>query len=181
MTFLDRWLQQTRIKKARSYIPPQAFVLDIGCHHGELFMNLGEKLGYGVGVDPLLEKDIRHEKYELLADSFPSKRIENKKYHCITMLAILEHIPEALQPAAIKACFNLLDQQGIMIITVPHPFVDDILVVLQKLRLMKGIKTEEHYGFNIRQIPDLFAGAGFRLVIHKKFQLGLNNLYTFKK
>ena len=181
MTFLDRWLQQKRIKKASCYIPKQSVILDIGCHHGELFMHIGKDLRYGVGVDPVLEKNIIHAKYELIKDIFPSEQVENKLYHCITMLAVLEHISSDLQGNTIKACYNLLHKEGLVILTVPHKRVDRILPLLQKLRLIKGMQVMEHYGFDTLQIPELFAKAGFALVIHKKFQLGLNNLFVFKK
>jgi len=181
MTFLDRFLQKWRIRKAMPYIPDQSVVLDIGCHEGELFQQLGSTLGYGVGIDPLLEKDVIHSKYELLKDLFPSERTENKIYHCITMLAVLEHIPHDDQIKTIYACFELLHKEGVIILTVPHKKVDTILSILRKLHLIKGMQLNEHYGFDALEIPRLFENGGFTFVVHKKFQLGLNNLFVFKK
>lgn len=181
MTFLDDFLQQTRIRKAMPYIPAKSVVLDIGCHRGELFINLGNKLGYGVGVDPTLENDIIHENYELLKDTFPSNRAAKKRYHCITMLAVLEHIQPDQQVTTIKACYNLLEKEGLVIVTVPNKKVDTILAILQKLRLMKGIQVHQHYGFDALRTPGLFANAGFTLLVHEEFQLGLNNLFVFRK
>ena len=40
---------------------------------------------------------------------------------------------------------------------------------------------EEHHGFTPSEVKPLFESAGFRLAIHKKFQLGLNNLFVFTK
>ncbi|MBC7829442.1 MAG: methyltransferase domain-containing protein [Chitinophagaceae bacterium] len=181
MTILDRFLQQRRIQKAISYIPEQSVVLDIGCHRGELFTRLGNRLRYGVGIDPVLENDTIHEKYELIKEAFPSTRAENKLYHCITMLAVLEHLNPDLQANTIQACYKLLHKEGVLIVTVPDKKADKILLVLQKLRLIKGMQLTEHYGFDILQIPGLFSNAGFAMVVHKKFQLGLNNLFVFKK
>jgi 2-polyprenyl-3-methyl-5-hydroxy-6-metoxy-1,4-benzoquinol methylase len=181
MALLDDYLQRVRIKKAMPYIPDQAIALDIGCHKGELFIKLGKKLGYGVGIDPILEKDIIKEKYELHRDTFPSTRATTKLYHCITMLAVLEHIQPDQQIATIKACYDLLRQNGVVVVTVPDKQVDKILSILRKLRLVKGMQLDEHYGFDVSQTFGLFATAGFILVVHKKFQFGLNNLFVFKK
>lgn len=181
MTFLDRWLQKRRIRKAIPYIPKQSVLLDIGCNNGELFTQLGDNFLYGVGIDPVLKEDVIRAKYELLKDTFPSERAETKIYHCITMLAVLEHIPPAIQATTINTCYKLLHKEGVMILTVPDKKVDRILTLLHRFRLIEGMQLEEHYGFEISTIPKLFMNAGFELVLHKKFQLGLNNLYVFKK
>ena len=181
MTFLDRFLQRRRIQKAKRFIPVDSVVLDIGCHQGELFTALGAKLRYGVGVDPVLEKDVTHQQFELLKDFFPSPRAVNKIYHCIVMLAVLEHIKPAEQSSLVDACYHCLHQDGKLILTVPDKRADRILTILQKFGLVKGMQLHEHFGFDVSQIPALFARGGFELVVHKKFQLGLNNLFVFKK
>ena len=181
MTLLDDYLQNSRINKTMPYIPPGSVVLDIGCHHGELFKKLGDTLGYGIGIDPILESDIVTGKYELLKDVFPSSRAEQKQYDRITMLAVLEHLLPEQQVLTLQACYRLLKAGGAMIITVPDKKVDLIIDVLHKLGLMKGIQFHEHYGFDIANVPSLFENAGFRLIRHKKFQMGLNNVFVFEK
>ena len=175
------YLQSRRLKKALRYIPQDSVVLDIGCHKGELFVKLGSKLRYGVGIDPSLPKEIILENYELRKDIFPSTHAENKLYHAITMLAVFEHIPRDHQENVVEACYKLLHTDGVMILTVPNKKVDRILSVLQKLRFVKGMNSDEHYGFDHRLVPSLFANGGFRLIKHQRFQLSLNNLFVFKK
>lgn len=181
MTLLDDFLQNSRIRKATPFIPANSVVLDIGCHHGELFIKLGKKLGYGVGIDPILEKEIITENYELIKDVFPSEKATKRSYDRITMLAVLEHLPPEQQIIMTEACFKSLHPGGAIIITVPDQKVDLIIEVLHKLRLMKGIQFHEHYGFDISNVRPLFENAGFTMIKHKKFQLGLNNLFIFKK
>ena len=68
-----------------------------------------------------------------------------------------------------------------MIITVPSPFVDQILKVLTTLRLVHGMSVEEHHGYDIKQTAQIFSAPNFRLLSHERFQLGLNNLFVFER
>jgi hypothetical protein len=68
-----------------------------------------------------------------------------------------------------------------VIVTVPSPRVDDILGVLTRLRLVKGMSLEEHYGFDPAQTESVFSPPRFRVAHRGRFQLGLNNLFVFEK
>jgi hypothetical protein len=60
--------------------------------------------------------------------------------------------------------------------------VDRLLDILLHLRLAHGMAVEEHHGFNPRSVPEIFGSRGELLLIrHRKFQLGLNNLFVFEK
>jgi predicted SAM-dependent methyltransferase len=97
------------------------------------------------------------------------------------MLAVLEHIPREEQVQLSKEFYHYLEAKGRVIITVPSSFVDHILWVLSKLRLVDGMSLGEHYGFKANETPALFNLEQFKLIKHKKFQLGLNNLFVFEK
>jgi hypothetical protein len=43
------------------------------------------------------------------------------------------------------------------------------------------METEAHHGFDVSQTPDIFRQAGFELITHRRFQLGLNNFFAFRK
>jgi hypothetical protein len=40
---------------------------------------------------------------------------------------------------------------------------------------------DEHHGFAVEKTPSLFCAVGLELVRHERFQLGLNNLFVFRK
>ncbi len=65
-----------------------------------------------------------------------------------------------------------------MIITVPAPIVDRIVELLRALRLAHGMDIEAHHGYRPEETPRHF--AGFRLVKHEAFELGLNHLYVLE-
>lgn len=181
MKALDRYLQNVRIKKASRFIRKNDVVLDIGSADGVMFEQLSDVISYGIGVDPTLTDKITKDKYELIPGYFPDVCPKNLTYDCITMLAVLEHIPTNLQKQLAQHCFELLNEKGRVIITVPSPQVDYVLAVLTKLKLVDGMSLEEHYGFEANQTPQIFGSTQFKLIHREQFQLGLNNCFVFEK
>jgi hypothetical protein len=43
------------------------------------------------------------------------------------------------------------------------------------------MSLEEHYGFDPSCVPSLFSVGKLELIKAKKFQLGLNNLFVFRR
>lgn len=115
-----------------------------------------------------------------MRDYFPSPKVTGT-FDVITILAVIEHIPESHMDTFIQACKGSLNEGGVIIITVPHPFVDVILHVLGWLKLIDGMETDQHYGLKISTMKELFHKNGLQLVRHRYFQFGLNNLFIFKK
>ena len=96
------------------------------------------------------------------------------------MLAVLEHFPEDAYAGLGANCARFLKPNGRLVITVPSPLVDRILVVLKGLRLVDGMSLEEHHGYDTTRTRTVFEPR-FRLIRHQRFQLGLNNLFVFEK
>jgi SAM-dependent methyltransferase len=178
---IDRMLQWWRISKARPYITPGSRVLDIGCADGELFKRT-PGIKDGIGVDPdLPQTSIRFPNAVLLKGLFPHVLPDEQPFDVITLLAVLEHVPQERQRLLAEQCAHYLKPSGHLIITVPSPSVDSILSVLRFLRLIHGMALEQHYGFDPRETPNLFGVGGMELVKASRFQLELNNLFVFKK
>lgn len=182
MKFIDRFLRNWRVRMCMPYVRIHDRVLDIGCLDGHLLEKLeAKKIQNSVGLDPLLTEIVYKQDYTLLPGTFPEVLIDNSSYNCITLLAVLEHIPRDQQAELNAHFFKLLKPFGRVIITVPSAFVDRILPILSKFKLIDGMSLEEHYGFETNEVPHLFHSEHFKLVTHKKFQLGLNNLFVFEK
>jgi SAM-dependent methyltransferase len=176
---IDRYLRDVRIAKARPFIREGDVVVDVGCADGTLLERLGGKIAYGYGVDPTLERGRRTDGYALYRGSFP-EALPEVECDAIVMLAVLEHIPTEAQPALATACARILRPGGRVIATVPSPRVDEILAVLGRLRLIRGMSVEEHYGFDPARTEEIFAPPRFRPLCRRRFQLGLNNLFVFE-
>jgi 2-polyprenyl-3-methyl-5-hydroxy-6-metoxy-1,4-benzoquinol methylase len=180
MRFLDRLLQTWRIHKAAPWIKPHGRVLDVGCADGALFRRLGARIAGGVGLDPSLREERNLGSARLLPGSFP-RDAPSGSFDTITLLAVLEHVPMSDQPLLATRCAELLVPGGHLVISVPQPAVDRVLDVLTGLRLLDAMSFEEHYGFDVRLTRRLFEDAGLELVTHRRFQLGLNNLFVFRR
>jgi 2-polyprenyl-3-methyl-5-hydroxy-6-metoxy-1,4-benzoquinol methylase len=180
MKAFDYWLQKKRIAQAAAFINTGAHVLDIGSYDGALFKQLYDKNITGAGVDPLA-KTAGYGHYRLVKGLFPQAFQPDELFDCITMLAVLEHIPVGEQPKLAQACHQHLKPKGRVIITVPAPQVDYILAVLRFLRIIDGMSLEEHYGFKTTDTPHIFSSPLFKLLSHKTFQFGLNHVFVFEK
>lgn len=176
----DRIIQRWRISKVRRYIPQGGRVLDIGCADGALFRQLRRRIGSGVGVDPELARSTTNDRFQLLAGGVPAD-LSPGQFDAVTLLAVVEHLPEDVITAMRDHSVNLLKPGGALLITVPSPRVDLILKALIGLRLAGHMSFEQHHGFDARSVPARFSGTGLELAKHKRFQAGLNNLYVFRR
>ncbi|MCF7689591.1 MAG: class I SAM-dependent methyltransferase [Cephaloticoccus sp.] len=156
-------------------------LIDVGAFQGELFQALGPRLHTGFGVEPLLPAKLATGSYVIEPGFFPTVRPSIGNWDAITMLAVLEHIPDHAQAVIADACNDLLRPGGRVIITVPALAVDHILAGLKLLRLIDGMSLEEHHGFEPCDTERIFAAPRFRLLRHERFQLGLNHLFVFEK
>jgi SAM-dependent methyltransferase len=181
VTPIDRLLQRWRIDRARRYIPAGSRVLDVGCADGALFRRLGDNTSDSVGIDPALDTPVDGERFTLVPGHFPADLTAGGEFDVITMLAVLEHVPPDEQRRLAAACAERLRPGGRLIVTVPAPLVDRILDVLERLRVIDGMATEQHYGFDPSRTPAVFVGADFRLFASERFELGLNHLYVFER
>ena len=184
MTRLDRFLRDYRIRKIIPYIPQDARVLDVGCHDGALFHALEGRIREGVGIDPHAEPSSALKNVKFVRGWFPKDLPDGELFDVITMLAVLEHFPPAELQVLPEAISARLKPGGRFIATVPSPWVDHIIHLLAFLRLIHGVKLgmDEHHGYAVKSTASLFtARAPLRLLMHRRFQLGFNNLFVFEK
>ena len=187
MTWLDKYIQKQRFKRIGRFIPHTCSLLDIGAHRGELFLYLnstegGSKQVSGVGVEPLTLSRSHISGVKFIKGQFPEvMHTEHTKFDVITMLAVLEHVPIVEHRSWSEAIAGLLKPGGLLLITVPDKRVDFLLDILTKLRLIDGMSLEEHFGFDADITSSIFSLPQFKLVLHQKFQFGLNNLFVFER
>jgi SAM-dependent methyltransferase len=178
---LDRLLRRWRIAKATPYVRPGSRVLDIGSGDGALFRRFEGAIGEGIGIDSGLDADVAGSNWRLISGWFPDDLPDSRPFDLITMLAFLEHVPAPDQPGVARACAERLAPGGHLVITVPSTLVDPIVRALIRVRVLHGIGIEQHWGFDPRRTPALFAPTGLVAVKSRRFQLGLNYLYVLRR
>lgn len=184
MKTLDFYLRTYRQRVIERYVPKKGGALfDIGCEDGNLMHNMAGRFKYIYGCDPDLGSIDIPNGQTSIEGRFPKaldKVPDSLKFDVFTALAVFEHMPTSEIKMSGRAISERLDNGGLLIATVPSPVVDHILHILMFLKLVDGQEAHQHYGFVPKDLIDLFAGE-LKLIVHKKFQLGLNNLFVFGK
>ena len=180
MTWLDRLLQRWRITKASTELGGLDRVLDVGSHDGALFRATGLA---GVGVDPLADPSWGTARVTLLKGSFPGvlRDASAASFDAAVALAVVEHVPEDELVLWGEELSRLVRPGGRLVLTVPSPMVDHILHGLMRLRLVAGMEAHQHHGFEPADVMRYFGPPAWELVRHRRFQLGLNNLFVFQR
>jgi hypothetical protein len=179
--FVDRLLQQWRIAKAVPWIERGSHVLDVGCFDGALFRRAGDTVRSGVGIDVVRPGSWPGGPYELRVGEFPGAVVAGEVFDCVAMLAVVEHVPDDQLEHWSAVVPNLLRSKGRLIITTPSAIVDPLLDAGIRLRLLDGMETGQHHGFDPRAVPSIFESEQLRLRHRERFELGLNHLFVFER
>jgi ubiquinone/menaquinone biosynthesis C-methylase UbiE len=176
----DYFFQNWRYSIVEPLIPTGCELLDIGGFDGSFLLRVHDKISKGFCIDPLIiqkkEKNLEFIKAKV-TERLPFQEFS---FDVVVMLAVFEHLG-TYQDAIISESFRILRPQGLAILTVPNRFVDYILKVLIKCNVIDGMSLEEHSYSKSSDIINMFLKRGFTLKHWSKFQLGLNNLFIFKK
>ncbi len=180
MKKLDYILQNWRYSMVISFIPSGSEILDIGGYDGSFLLKVKNKIKKGYCIDPLISP-FKDDKLEFIKEQVNNKLpFADSSFDVITMIAVFEHLRKS-RTIAVSEAYRLLKKGGIAILTIPDKFVDNILKILSTLKLIDGISIEEHDNYEVSETIEIFSKYGFTLQKWQKFQLGLNNLFIFKK
>jgi 2-polyprenyl-3-methyl-5-hydroxy-6-metoxy-1,4-benzoquinol methylase len=179
LTPADRLLQRWRIRKALPWITPGSRVLDVGCADGALVRLGGGRIESAVGIDPAATTGTDGS-YESRTGTFPAAVRSDETFDTIVMLAVVEHVPADELETWAAACARLLRRDGRLVITVPSPTVDHLLHWGMRLHVLAGMDAHHHHGFIPDDVPRIF-GSALTLLHRSRFQLGLNNLFVFRR
>lgn len=184
MKLTDKILRYWRVTVALRHLPKCTdTVFDIGCDDSYLLKKLQPITKRQDGIDPRLHSGHIENNSELIKGYFPSsihKKQLNGSYDVIFALAVFEHFLESDLRESAFTISKMLSKEGRLIVTVPHPFVDKILDLLVRMKLVDGQALDEHHEFDPGKLAFYFSDF-LELAAHKRFQFGLNNIYIFKK
>jgi ubiquinone/menaquinone biosynthesis C-methylase UbiE len=180
-TTFDRFVAWRRFRAALPHIREGARVCDIGCGLDARFLNwLGPRIRDGLGLDYQVGGSASQVAV-VLADITRGLPVRSGQFDHAVLLAVLEHLREPEN--VLREAHRVLVPGGSLIMTWPTATVDPILHALHGIGLVsKEMESERHE--NRIPLPTLEAtlrGIGFEKFLHRKFELGLNNLLVAHK
>ena len=178
----DRLVASFRFKAALSYIQTQARVCDIGCGLDARFLKCARsRISFGVGLDRQFGQRNPDGVSILLADVTRGLPLCSDYFDHAVMLAVLEHLREPFQ--VLREAFRILAPGGSLVMTWPHAVVDPMLNVLHRIGLISDeMESQAHVPrIPLDQLLAMLHEIGFELFIHRRFELGLNNLLVAHK
>ncbi|MEK7658923.1 MAG: methyltransferase domain-containing protein [Patescibacteria group bacterium] len=169
-----------KMKPLSKFLPDkEASILDIGCANGELLVEL-KKIGYKnlTGLDPakVCVQNARNNEIDTVEGELFSINsvIPDKKFDCIVLSHVLEHIRDLEKAADIMS--NNLNDGGVLYIEVPDASrYSEFFIVPYYF-----FDTEHINHFDENSLNNLFLQKGFDLLQYEKKvinQMDSNKLY----
>ncbi len=162
-------------------MPDGSHVLDVGCADGALFRQASSQVKSGIGIDPDEPSNWPAGPYEFRQGRFPEALNPADRFDAITMLAVIEHVPDEIRKKWFETVRAVLKPGGRIIITVPAPLVDRLLDIGIRLHLLHGMDAESHHGFDPHIVAEELSTPLMRLLRDSRFEMGLNHLYVFER
>jgi ubiquinone/menaquinone biosynthesis C-methylase UbiE len=179
---IDFLIQKKRIKLIEKYVPPDSYVLDIGCgHYPQNLINLENKITKAVGIDKdIPDRDLSGKISFIKVDIKKTLPLPDNEFDCILILAVLEHLD--YPPEIIRECYRILKPGGRLIITIPSNYSKPLLLILAGLGIISREEIFSHkYYFSRKEAEHLLLKAGFKKIVSKAYNFGLNALFVLEK
>lgn len=183
--FLTRPLIEARLAAVRPFVAGGVRLLDVGCGLTSLPGRAGPYLGCDRSRETLEENRRRHPEarfvlWDVEAEEVPPEIRTAGPFDVILSLALLEHLSEPERVFVRTA--PLLSDGGRLVVTTPSPAAGTPLRVGVALGLLSRHAADEHEKvLSPADLRTAGAAAGLRLVHHRRFLLGLNQVAVFAR
>ena len=176
-TQVDRFVAWMRFRAAYPFVKQGARVCDLGCGLEAAFLNYAaDRIASGVGLDDQVVESRQGRWKRVRADLTSPLPFADGEFDHVVMLAVLEQLTEPEK--VLREVFRVIVPGGSLIMTWPSSMVDPILNVLHALRMVSDeMESDEHQKrIPVEALKQMLRGIGFQRFVHRRFELGLNNL-----
>jgi 2-polyprenyl-3-methyl-5-hydroxy-6-metoxy-1,4-benzoquinol methylase len=181
---LSGFLIKQRQNTVRPYLDKKKNILDLGC--GVYRWNHLLKAGTnytGVDMEPdiisynkkhypeyiFYQKDLDQEELSLPQDNFD----------LVIMLAVLEHLKNPVK--VLKEVRKTLQDDGIIILSTPHPRGENTLEIGSKIKIFSQDKHQHQPLFNREKIQSIVEQSGLKVIEFQSFLFGFNQKVVLSK
>jgi SAM-dependent methyltransferase len=187
MALLSSYLTRARTSSIAPYI--HGDVLDLGCgSHGTatIYEQYRQQMTNYCGIERFQESvrllSERHPAGQFFARDLDRDHLElNRKFDCILMIALIEHLFN--QQHVMSEVVNALKPGGIVVMTTPTPFGNDIVHRLgASLGLFAKAAVDDHIViYNHHRFRLMAKEVGLQLKSYQTFQFLCNQIVVLSK
>lgn len=175
---LSNYLIRKRVDAIRPYLKDKMRILDIGCGIFRWQNLLSPKVEY-IGIDyeeSITRYNKNHFNYQFFTTNVETDELDfyNQDFDLIIMVAVLEHFNRP--DVVLRKLKKMLNSNGILAMTTPHPGGDFILNYGAKIKIFSQDKHMHHKLLNFKAIQCLTDSTGYKIIEYKRFLYGLNQL-----
>ena len=130
----------------------------------------------GVGLDDQVADGMQGRWQRVRGDLRSPLPFPDGNFDHVVMLAVLEHLTEPEK--VLSEAYRVIASQGSLILTWPSAMVDPILNTLHALHLISDeMESDEHQKrIPVETLQQMLQRIGFQKFLHRRFEVGLNNL-----
>jgi len=158
---LGKWLARWRNAVVREEVLRP--FLDVACGHNLLAAT--DPRGFGVDV-------VNHGGADFIVGDFCHLPLRRGAFRCVTIVASLNYFDRPEQVLA--ECARVLDPDGVIVVTLLGPVTGRLWHLFRE-------SWAKAPGLSSKELARQGTLAGLRLERHRRFMLGLNNLYVLGK
>jgi glycosyltransferase 2 family protein len=176
-------LERIRLDEIRNHIDSNRNrILDFGCGYGKLAFGLLYEEYVGVDIDKNVidsAKDIHKGNNNAKFIYLDEFKNVTTRFDIIILAAVVEHVDDPTR--FIAELKEHLQDDGKIIITTPTSLANRILLIGSKFRLFSKEGVREHKSLlGKRDFIEIASRTSLRLVMYRRFELGLNQLIVYK-
>lgn len=181
---LSSFLIKQRQNTVTPYLDKKKNILDLGCgiyRWGDFLQADTSYTGVDIEAEIVSYNKKHYPEYTFYQKNLDQEELSlpEDEFDLVIMLAVLEHLEKPVK--VLKEVKKTLQDDGIIILTTPHPRGENVLEVGSKVKIFSQDKHQHQPLFNREKIQDIVEQAELKIVEFQSFLLGFNQKIILSK